>query len=173
MVSSVPRSKNQKTTYTMKALPFIPLFLLVLAGCQPAPPQPLEAPLSAPAIEKTYIDTHNGYSEAVVVQSAGIKTIYISGQVGEGADLEAQMRSALGKLMNLLADQGSSMDDVVKMNTYIVDYGPESLEVFRGVRKELMGEADMPASTLVGVAALALPEWLIEIEAVAVVPSAE
>jgi enamine deaminase RidA (YjgF/YER057c/UK114 family) len=65
------------------------------------------------------------------------------------------------------------MDDVVKMNTYIVDYGPESLEVFRGVRKELMGEADMPASTLVGVAALALPEWLIEIEAVAVVPSAE
>ncbi|MCO5724294.1 RidA family protein [Robiginitalea marina] len=157
----------------MKALSLILLLLLALTGCQQAPPHSLEAPRSIPVIEKTYIDTHNGYSEAVVVQSAGIKTIYISGQVGEGADLEAQMRSALGKLTDLLADQGASMDDVVKMNTYIVDYGPESLEVFRGVRKELMGEADMPASTLVGVAALALPEWLIEIEAVAVVPSAE
>lgn len=157
----------------MKSTPFFSFLLLVLAGCLPGPPQALETPQSAPAIEKTYIDTHNGYSEAVVVQSAGIKTIYISGQVGDGADLEAQMRSALGKLMDLLAQQGASMDDVVKMNTYIVDYGPESLEVFRGVRKELMGEADMPASTLVGVDALALPEWLIEIEAIAVVPSAE
>ena len=158
---------------TMKVLFLsIPVFLMMYA-CQQAPPQPGVAAQSAPAIEKTYIDTHNGYSEAVVVESAGVRTIYISGQVGEGADLEAQMRSALGKLMKLLGDQGATMADVVKMNTYIVDYGPESLAVFRGVRKELMGEADMPASTLVGVAALALPEWLIEIEAVAVIAPAE
>lgn len=157
----------------MKALSrFLPM-LLVLAGCQQAPPQP-EVGQPSPAIfEKAYIDTHNGYSEAVVVESAGVRTLYISGQVGEGADLEAQMRSALARLMKLLGDQGASMADVVKMNTYIVDYGPESLQVFRGVRKELMGEADMPASTLVGVEALAIPEWLIEIEAVAVVPATE
>ena len=59
------------------------------------------------------------------------------------------------------------------MNTYIVDYGPQSLETFRGVRRELLGETEMPASTLVGVESLALPEWLIEIEAVAVIPSTE
>ncbi len=147
--------------------------LLVLAGCQQAPPQLEEGKPSPPIFEKAYIDTHNGYSEAVVVESAGVRTLYISGQVGEGADLEAQMRSALARLMKLLGDQGASMADVVKMNTYIVDYGPESLQVFRGVRKELMGEADMPASTLVGVAALAMPEWLIEIEAVAVVPTSD
>jgi enamine deaminase RidA (YjgF/YER057c/UK114 family) len=157
----------------MKAFPFIFPMLLVLAGCQQAPPQAEEGQPAPPVFEKAYVDTHNGYSEAVVVVSAGVKTVYISGQVGEGADLETQMRAALGKLMKLLADQGASMADVVKMNTYIVDYGPESLEVFRGVRKELMGEADMPASTLVGVAALGMPEWLIEIEAVAVVPATE
>ncbi len=98
------------------------------------------------------------------------KTIYISGQIGEGEDMEAQMRDALFKMEDVLRKSGAGMKDVIKMNTYIVDYGPETLEVFRGVRKEVLGEADMPASTLVGVEALALPEWLIEIEAVAVVP---
>lgn len=157
----------------MKALPLISPVLFMIFGCQQAPPPVAEGHPAPAILEKAYIDTHNGYSEAVVVESAGVKTIYISGQVGEGADLEAQMRSALGKLMKLLADQGASMADVVKMNTYIADYGPESLEVFRGVRKELMGETDMPASTLVGVEALAFPEWLIEIEVVAVISSAE
>ena len=158
-------------------------FLLLLAGCQPAAKEPqasVEAPATgaaaarnetAPAaFEKRYIDTHNGYSEVVAVSSGAVKTLYISGQIGEGDTLEAQMRSALAKLMALLEAEGATMKQVVKMNTYIVDYGPESLEVFRGVRAELMGDTDMPASTLVGVDALALPEWLIEIEAVAVVP---
>lgn len=157
----------------MQSLSRILPMLLVLAGCQQAPPQLEEGQPGPPTLEKTYIDTHNGYSEAVVVESAGVRTVYISGQIGEGADLEAQMRSALARLMKLLGDQGASMADVVKMNTYIVDYGPESLQVFRGVRQELMGQTDMPASTLVGVEALAMPEWLIEIEAVAVVPAAQ
>ena len=106
----------------------------------------------------------------MVITTGNLKTIHISGQIGVGETLDAQMRSALGKLKALLEGQGATMKDIVKMNTYIVDYGPESLEVFRGVRKELMGDTDMPASTLVGVEALALPEWLIEIEAVALVP---
>lgn len=158
-------------------------FLLVLAGCQPAPKEPpasgqtpatgaaaVRGEAAPAAFEKRYIDTHNGYSEVVAVSSGAVKTLYISGQIGEGDTLETQMRSALAKLMALLEAEGATMDEVVKMNTYIVDYGPESLEVFRGVRAELMGDTDMPASTLVGVDALALPEWLIEIEAVAVVP---
>ncbi|MBT8321368.1 MAG: hypothetical protein KJO90_06840 [Eudoraea sp.] len=43
------------------------------------------------------------------------------------------------------------------------------LAIFRQVRKEVMGNEKMPASTLVGVESLALPEWLIEIEAIAII----
>ncbi len=146
---------------------WIPLLLLaVLFSCKE------EAPSSEdiPVFSKTFIDTHNGYSEAVVVESGGLRTIHVSGQVGDGEDLESQMRSALSNLKDVLGKAGATMADVVKMNTYIVDYGPQTLTSFRKGRKELLGDSDMPASTLVGVEALALPEWLIEIEAVAVGP---
>lgn len=145
------------------------LFMAVLLSCKEDAPRSEDSP----GFNKTYIDTHDGYSEAVVVQSGGLKTIYISGQVGTGEDLDSQMRSALSNFKEVLENAGATMDDVVKMNTYIVDYGPQTLATFRNVRKELLGEAEMPASTLVGVEALALPEWLIEIEAVAVVPVKE
>ncbi|MDM9629965.1 RidA family protein [Robiginitalea aurantiaca] len=146
------------------------LALFFAVACQQEAPKPIENPEARKTFEKVYIDTHNGYSEAVSITTSTQKTIYISGQIGEGADLEAQMRDALSQLEAVLLEAGANMKDVVKMNTYIVDYGPESLDIFRGVRKELLGDSDMPASTLVGVEALALPEWLIEIEAVAVVP---
>lgn len=146
--------------------------LILLVGCQQHQPEIPEAQQENLIFEKSYVDMHDGYSEAVVVSTDRMKTIYISGQVGEGEELESQMRSAITKLKELLGKEGASMFDVVKMNTYIVDYGPETLEVFRRVRKEEMGDMDMPASTLVGVEALALPQWLIEIEAVAVLPIA-
>jgi enamine deaminase RidA (YjgF/YER057c/UK114 family) len=50
-----------------------------------------------------------------------------------------------------------------------VNYEPEDLDVFRNVRKEIFTDAITPASTLVGVTSLALPAWLIEIDAVAVI----
>ena len=121
-------------------------------------------------ITKTFIDQHNGYSEAVVIRTCDAQTLYISGQVGEGQDLEAQMRSAVGKLKALLDKMGASSKDIVKMNTYIVGYDEVQLDVFRKVRKELLGDEKMPASTLVGVQALGKKEWLIEIEAIAVIP---
>lgn len=144
--------------------------LLLVLGCQPVQPEKPDAETDATRFEKAYIDTHNGYSEAVVVTTGSFSTIYVSGQVGEGETLDGQMRSALANLQSVLGKAGATMGDVVKMNTYIVDYGPETLEVFRGVRREMLGEVDMPASTLVGVESLALPGWLIEIEAVAVIP---
>ena len=79
------------------------------------------------------------------------------------------MRSVLANLEKALNSAGADMKDIVKMNTYIVDYQPAMLDTFRNIRKELMGDEKMPASTLVGVTSLALPEWLIEIDAVAVV----
>lgn len=145
------------------------LLIPFVFACRPEPPEVAAVPSVVPPLERTFIDTHDGYSEAVVLRYGNLKTIYVSGQIGQGKDLESQMRSALENLEAVLGTGGATLEDVVKMNTYIVDYGPRSLETFRAVRREVMGDSDMPASTLVGVEALALPEWLIEIEAVAVI----
>ena len=75
----------------------------------------------------------------------------------------------LDKLLVLLESEGGGYENLVKINSYIVDYQPEHLDVFRNVRKEIFTDEITPASTLVGVTSLALPEWLIEIDAVAVI----
>ena len=56
------------------------------------------------------------------------------------------------------------------MNTYIVNFNPEiDLPIFRKIRTKFLGDCDFPASTLVGVSVLGNKNWLIEIEAIAVV----
>ncbi|MEQ8239817.1 MAG: RidA family protein [Cyclobacteriaceae bacterium] len=142
----------------MKYLFFIFSFsAILLFGC------------STEKTSKRFVQPTNGYAQMVVVEQNGTKTLHISGQIGNGADLESQMRDVLRKLQELLASEGGSYADLVKINTYIVNYQPADLEVFRNVRKEVFTAAITPASTLVGVTALALPEWLIEIDAVAVI----
>lgn len=121
------------------------------------------------SFSRRYVQPGNGYAQMVVVEQNGVKTLHISGQVGTGEDLETQMRDVLRKLGELLESEGGTYADLVKINTYIVDYQPEDLDVFRGVRKEVFTDAITPASTLVGVTSLALPQWLMEIDAVAVI----
>lgn len=104
-----------------------------------------------------------------VISHGNMKRLHISGQIGKGATLEEQMQGALSAIKDLLASEGASYADLVKINTYIVDYQPADLDVFRGVRQEIFGIDITPASTLVGVSALAVPEWKIEIDAEAVV----
>src|SRR3569623_1808256 len=104
----------------------------------------------------------------------GAQTIlYIAGQVAytqEGGaahpgDFKAQARAALQCLKAQVEAGGGTMSDIVKVNTYLTDirhradYGPN--------REEFFGKK-MPAHTLVAVTALAAPEYLIEIEAIAV-----
>jgi 2-iminobutanoate/2-iminopropanoate deaminase len=125
--------------------------------------------ISGDVFEKEFIHPQNGYSQMVAVTTGNIKTLYISGQVGQGNDLEAQMRSVLDNLRIELKACGADFKDIVKMNTYIVDYKEEHLSLFRSIRKEILGDTDMPASTLVGVKSLARASWLIEIEAIAVI----
>ena len=139
---------------------------ILLFSCQP---QNSTSEKSSEGLAKSYIDPGPGYSQAVVVEAHGLKTIHISGQVGTGPNFESQFRDALYKLFKTLEHSGATFDDVVKYNTYIVDYQPAYLDTFRTIRKELLGDKDMPASTLVGVQALGLPEWKVEIEAIAVV----
>ncbi|MEM9894835.1 MAG: RidA family protein [Bacteroidota bacterium] len=120
-------------------------------------------------MSKSYINPASGYTQVVTTQYNGLKTIYVSGQVGEGDSLAEQMTDALQNLKSQLSDAGADFSDIVKMNSYIVDYKPEDLKTFRETRKQIMGDTNMPASTLVGVSSLALPEWIIEIDAVAVI----
>ncbi len=119
---------------------------------------------------------HNPSFSQVVVAS-GTRTIYTAGQVSideRGAlvgagDLAAQTEQAMRNVGLALGAAGATYADVVKMTTYVVNYKPEYRSVIGNARAPFFTSETRPASTLVGVAALALPEWLVEIEAVAVV----
>jgi len=120
-------------------------------------------------LKKEYISPKNGYTEVVVYTSGNVKTIYVSGQIGEGDSLDAQIRSAMTNLKIQLELAGAGLADLVKINTYIVDYKEKDLDIFRNAREDIFGDIDRPASTLVGVSALALDGWLVEIDGVAVI----
>ncbi|TDR24011.1 RidA family protein [Flavobacterium cheniae] len=121
-------------------------------------------------IEKEYIEPNEGFSQTVVVKTGNFKTLYISGQIGDGANLEAQTITTFQNLEKQLQNCNATFKDVVKMNTYIVNFNPEAdLPIFRKVRKQFLGNENYPASTLVGIQSLGRKEWLIEIEAIAVI----
>jgi enamine deaminase RidA (YjgF/YER057c/UK114 family) len=112
----------------------------------------------------------------VVTATAG-KTIYISGQVsvnnkgevvGKG-DLQAQVEQTFLNLSHALTAAGATFKDVIKSNLYVVGLAPELVPIIREVRARYFDAKNPPASTLVGVEKLVHPDWLIEIELVAVV----
>lgn len=112
-----------------------------------------------------------------VVTATGSKTIYISGQVavdengqvvGKG-DLKAQTEQAFKNIQRALAAAGATFRDVVKTNIYVVGLRPDHVSAIREVRSRYVSADHPPASTLVGISALVGADWLIEIEAIAVV----
>ncbi len=121
-------------------------------------------------LKKEYIHPNAGFSQVVVVATDNTKTLHISGQIGTGSTLELQTIDTFKNLEKLLYECGATFIDVVKMNTYIVNFNPEiDLPIYRKVRKDFLGESNYPASTLVGVSVLGNRDWLIEIDAVAVI----
>jgi enamine deaminase RidA (YjgF/YER057c/UK114 family) len=117
----------------------------------------------------------NGFTH--VVAATGAKTIHVSGQVsvnekgevvGKG-DFRAQVERTFENLKAALAAAGATFKDVVKVTYFVVGLKPEHVPVVRETRAKYLDAQNPPASTLVGVAALVVPEWLIEIEVVAVV----
>src|SRR5262249_35439682 len=104
--------------------------------------------------------------------------VYLSGQVsvnergevvGKG-DLRRQTEQTYENLKHALTSVGATFRDVVKMNLYVVGLKPEQVPMLREVRGRYVNAEQPPASTLVGVSALVGADWLIEIEAVAVIP---
>lgn len=115
------------------------------------------------------------YTPAVSV--SGGRMIYISGQVSQDAagqlvgkgDLLAQTQQVYKNLGLALTGAGATFADVVKLNVYVVGYQPEHRALLQSVREKHVSKDNPPASTLIGVQALASPAFLVEIEAVAVV----
>ncbi len=116
-----------------------------------------------------------GYTQ--VVTASGGRTVYISGQVSANAkgevvgkgDLKAQTTQVFENLKIALAAAGAGPKDVVKMNMYAVNFKTEDVPAIRDVRNAFFAGVEPPASTLVSVVALANPDWMIEIEVIAVV----
>jgi enamine deaminase RidA (YjgF/YER057c/UK114 family) len=108
------------------------------------------------------------------VKSTGSKTVYISGQVGVAPDgsvpdgLEAQAKQAFSNLKECLAAVGASPAQVAKITILIVNYSPEVRPALLAARQGVFAADSPPASTLIGVQALAQPNLLIEVEAIAV-----
>jgi 2-iminobutanoate/2-iminopropanoate deaminase len=112
------------------------------------------------------------YSQGVRVNQAQT-LLFLSGQVAytaDGAaayrgDFKGQARGAFEAIKALVEAQGGTMANVVKITTFVTDMRYR-LDL-APLREEFLGKKG-PASTLVEVSALAHPDWMIEIEAIAV-----
>lgn len=115
-----------------------------------------------------------GYTQVVEVR--GGRTVYIAGQVsldsagkvvGEG-DFEAQTRQTFKNIQTGLEAVGLNFSHVVKLGMYVTSL--EHLATLRRVRNEFVNTQNPPASTLVQVSALFMPELMFEADAIAVAP---
>jgi hypothetical protein len=82
--------------------------------------------------------------------------------------ISQRKRQAMRNLGLALAAAGAGYDDIVKTTTYVVRYRPEHRDIVGKAKKPFFGKRGTAACALIGVSALAMPEWLIEIEAIAV-----
>lgn len=151
----------------MKHAPMVLLALSVAGGVAEAGEKPVVKRMNPATLSKP-----SGYTHVVTV--SGGRTVYVAGQValdqagnlvGQG-DLKAQARQVFENLKAALASSDATFDDVVKITVFMTDVS--DLQAFRETRNSYFTK-EPPASTLVQVVRLARPEFLIEIEAVAVV----
>lgn len=111
-----------------------------------------------------------GYAHAIQVD----ETLYISGQIPMDIDMNvvgkddmsAQTELVYGNLKKVLEDAGGSMTNIVMLNIYCTDIERFDKET-RGIRKKYFGDY-YPAVTAVEVKRLYHPDYMIEVEAVAV-----
>jgi enamine deaminase RidA (YjgF/YER057c/UK114 family) len=110
-----------------------------------------------------------GYSHAA---KAG-NTLYVAGQVAQDVagkvvgkgDFETQVRQVYTNLTNILEESGGNLQNIVKMTTFLTHYN--YIETYRSVRNEYFPEP-CPPNTLLIIESLALPDYMVEIEAIAV-----
>ncbi|WP_331766863.1 RidA family protein [Embleya sp. NBC_00896] len=115
-----------------------------------------------------------GYSHVVDAPSPDL--VFIAGQYGSdpsgsvaSADFADQVERSFANLGTALAAAGLGFQDVVRLGTYIVDHDHAKLDALLTVIARIWGDKP-PAQTLIGVAALALPDMRFEVDAVAARP---
>lgn len=129
----------------------------------------MHKPLSPSSIHPPF----SRYSLGIEVSSRS-RYVFCSGQIGIRADgtippdCATQTRVCFDNIAAVLAEAGMGFGDVVKLNAFVT--GREHLAEYMKVRNELFPEP-YPASTLMIVTGFARPEFVVEIEAIAAVPS--
>jgi enamine deaminase RidA (YjgF/YER057c/UK114 family) len=119
------------------------------------------------------LSTPDSYTHIAI--GSGRRLIFIAGQVAEdrwgnivGADdLGVQARQAFANVARALAAAGATPDQVTKITIYVVGHRSEYLPAISAARISVFGD-HKPADTLLGVATLAEPGYLIEVDAIAV-----
>ena len=115
----------------------------------------------------------NDLCQAVVANG----TVYLRGQIGQDldtresvgiGDISAQAEKAMANIAMLLGEAGSKLEDICKITIYLVDVRYREA-VYTVVGKWLKGV--YPVSTGIVISALARPEWLVEIDVIAVIPN--
>ncbi|GAB2582521.1 RidA family protein [Streptomyces capparidis] len=116
-----------------------------------------------------------GYSHTAVVP-AGTELVLIAGQYGSGpdgavvsADFTEQVKQTFRNIGVALAAHGLDFGHVVQLRTYVVNHDVSKLGPIAGAVQEHWGTKP-PTQTLIGVAALAAPDVLFEVEAIAARP---
>ncbi|MGD1894870.1 MAG: RidA family protein [Cyclobacteriaceae bacterium] len=113
------------------------------------------------------------FTQIVTTEKQGLRLVHISGQVGVDQDkkivgdgsLAAQTQQALENLKVALSHVGVSVNDVVKLTIYVADYQYEHAAVIREALRVVFPSDQLPALSLIGIAALAEKEFLVEIDA--------
>lgn len=120
-----------------------------------------------------YDPSPNSYSQ-LMVAAPGCRWIFISGQGGDNpdgsfsTDFRVQAEAAFRNLGLALTAAGASGADVAKITVMIVDHDLERLGIMQAAQRGLLG-GHHPAATLIPVPCLALPQMLIEVEAIAAI----
>jgi enamine deaminase RidA (YjgF/YER057c/UK114 family) len=120
------------------------------------------------------LPTPETYTQVVV--ATGSKLVFVSGQEPEDAngklvghrDLVAQARQVFGNLGRALAAAGARPEQVSKITIYVVNHKREYLPIIEKARVALFGD-HKPTDVLVGIATLSNPDYMIEVDAIAVI----
>jgi 2-iminobutanoate/2-iminopropanoate deaminase len=115
------------------------------------------------------------FSQATVIEARG-KLVFISGMTSRRADgtiagigdIEVQTRQVCENLKAAVEAAGGTMDDIVRVDVYVRNM--EHFDQIHKVRREYF-KAPAPASTMVEICKMTSPDYLIEINAIAVLPN--
>ncbi|WP_235297455.1 RidA family protein [Portibacter marinus] len=119
--------------------------------------------------------TPYGFSQVAYAESG--QCVFISGQVAWDKDqsivgrndIALQARKCLENLENAINSVGGNLDNIMMLRIYIVSYKPEHGKIISSLLNKFFGEENQPASTWINVQGLASDDFLIEIEAQAII----